>query len=74
MGFNFYNQLYCDTRCPFGLRTSAMICQWTTKTVIPIFTQSVFSADVYLDDFYGAEIPALTETAFAALQSLFLIP
>ena len=51
-----------------------MICQWTTKTVIPIFTQSGFSADVYLDDFYGAEIPALVETAFAALQSLFLIP
>ena len=51
-----------------------MICQRTTKTVIPIFTQSSFSADVYLDDFYGAEIPALVETAFAALQSLFLIP
>ena len=48
-----------------------MICQRTTKTVIHIFTQSGFSADVYLDDFYGAEIPALAETAFAALQSLF---
>ena len=71
LGFNFYNQLYCDTLCPFGLRTSAMICQRTTKTVIHIFTQSGFSADVSLDDFYGAEIPALAETAFAALQSLF---
>lgn len=48
-----------------------MICQRTTKAVIYIFTQSVFSADVYLDDFYGAEVPALAETAFASLQTLF---
>ena len=71
LGFNFDNQFYFDTRCPFGLRTSAMICQRTTKAVIYIFTQSDFSADVYLDDFYGAEVPALANTAFATLQTLF---
>ena len=71
LGFNFDNQFYFDTRCPFSLRTSAMICQRTTKAVIYIFTQSAFSADVYLDDFYGAEVPALANTAFATLQTLF---
>lgn len=49
-----------------------MICQRATKAVIHIFTHSGFSADVYLDDFYDAEIPALADTAFAALQTLFL--
>lgn len=48
-----------------------MICQWTTKAVIYIFTQSGFSADVYLDDFYGAKVLALAHTAFATLQTLF---
>ena len=73
LGFNFDNQFYFDTRCPFSLRTSAMICQRTTKAVIYIFTQSAFSADVYLDDFYGAEVPALANTAFATLHSLGLV-
>ena len=71
LGFNFDNQFYFHTRCPFSLRTSAMICQQTTKAVIYIFTQSDFSADVYLDDFYGAEVPTLANTAFATLQTLF---
>lgn len=42
LGFNFDNQFYFATCCPFGLRTSAMICQRTTKAVIYIFTQSGF--------------------------------
>ena len=50
-----------------------MICQRSTKAVIHIFTQAGFSADVYLDDFYGAERPSLAENAFATLQSIFSI-
>ena len=56
-GFTFNGRLYFDTRCPFGLRTSAMICQRTTSAVICIFTQHGYKADVYLDNFYGAERP-----------------
>ena len=41
------------------------------KAVIYIFRQASFSADVYLDDFYGAECPSLTDNAFATLQSIF---
>ena len=62
--------LYYDTRCPFGLRTSAVICQQTTTAVIYCFTKAVFFADVYLDDFYGAEVPARALHAFQRLKDL----
>lgn len=71
LGFTFNGRLYFDTRCPFGLRTSAMICQRTTSAVIYIFTQRGYTADVYLDDFYGAECPDGAFNAFHELQSLF---
>jgi len=64
LGFHANGQLYFDTRCPFGLRTSAMICQRTTSAVIYISTGQGYTADVYLDDFYGAEDPELAFTAF----------
>ena len=64
LGFHFNNLLYFDTRCPFGLKTSAMICQRTTMAVVHCFTQLGFLADVYLDDFYGADLPARASTAF----------
>ena len=71
LGFSFNGSLYFDTRCPFGLRTSAMICQRTTSAVIYIFTQRGYTADVYLDDFYGAERPDRASHAFRDLQTLF---
>lgn len=70
LGFRFNNLLYFDTRCPFGLKTSAMICQRTTKAVVHCFTQLGFFADVYLDDFYGADSPARASTAFTSLRQL----
>ena len=70
LGFRFNNLLYFDTRCPFGLKTSAMICQRTTKAVVHCFTQLGFLADVYLDDFYGADLPARASTAFTSLKQL----
>ena len=71
LGFLWDQALYFDTRFPFGLRSSAMICQSTTRAVIYIFTQEGFSADAYLDDFYGAEYPSVAPTAFERLQNLF---
>ena len=71
LGVKFKGRLYFDTRCPFGLRTSAMICQRTTSAVIYIFTQRGYTADVYLDDFYGVERPNRASNAFHELQSLF---
>jgi len=71
LGFCFQGRFYFDTHCPFGLRSSAMICQRTTKAVVHIFTGQGFSADVYLDDFYGAEYPSLAFQAFSQLGQLF---
>lgn len=70
LGFFWDQAWYFDTRWPFGLRSSAMICQRTTRAVIYIFTRGG-SADVYLDDFYAAEYPSVTPAAFARLQNLF---
>lgn len=71
LGFCYKGKFYFDTRCPFGLRSSAMICQRTTKAVVHIFTEQGFFADVYLDDFYGAEYPSLAAQAFSCLGQLF---
>ena len=57
LGFCFNNLLSFGTRCPFGLKTSAMICQCTTKAVVHCFTQLGFLAGGYLNDFYGADLP-----------------
>ena len=72
LGFSYQGNFSFDTRCPFSLRTSAMICQQTTKAVVHIFTEQGFSANVYLDDFYSAEYPSLASQAFSRLSHLFL--
>ena len=71
LGFRYQGKFYFDTRCRFGLRSLAMICQRTTKAVVHIFTEQGFLADVYLDDFCGAEYPSLATSAFSQLSQLF---
>ena len=60
--------LYFNTRCPFGVRSSALVCQQTTQAVIHVFTKEGYTANVYLDDFYGAEHPADSHFAFAVSE------
>ena len=69
--FVIKENFFFDTRCPFGLRSSALICQCTTKAVVRIFNTQGFSADVYLDDFYGAKYQSLASQAFSQLSKLF---
>ena len=71
LGFSWDGLLYFDTRCPFGLRSSALGCQRTTRAVINVFTKEGCTADIYLNDFYGAEHPADSYSTFARLQDLF---
>ena len=71
LGFCYQGEFYFDTRCPFGLCSSALICQCTTKAVVHIFKEQEFSADVYLDDLYGAEYQSLASQAFSQLGQLF---
>jgi len=71
LGFSWDGLLYFDTRCPFGVRSSVLVCQRTTRAVIHVFTKEGYTADVYLDDFYGSEHPADSHFAFADVQDLF---
>ena len=70
LGFSVKNQLFFHTRLPFGLRSATMICQRVTKAVIHIMTQEGYLADVYIDDFYGAETPGVAMEAFNRLTTL----
>ncbi|CAH3193854.1 unnamed protein product, partial [Porites evermanni] len=53
------------------LYLSALIFQCPTKAAVHIFPKQGFLADVYLDDFYGAEYPFLAASAFSQLSQLF---
>ena len=71
LGFVVNNQLYFHTRFPFGLRSATMVCQRVTKAVIHILTTEGYLADVYIDDFYGVELPELAGVAFNRMTELF---
>ena len=58
--------LYFDVAPPFGLRSSAMICQRTTSAVTYMFQKMGFQCTNYIDDFGGAELPAHSCAAFNA--------
>ena len=49
-----------------------MICQRSTSAVVQIFTKTGYLVDVYLDDFFGAEISSLAQQAFDQLGDLFI--
>ncbi|RMX40995.1 hypothetical protein pdam_00011601 [Pocillopora damicornis] len=57
--------------CPFGLRSPVLICQRTTRAVIHVFTNGGYTADVYLNNFYGTEHLSTASAAFERLQELF---
>ena len=62
---------FFDTRCPFGLRSPVLICQRTTRAVIHVFTNGGYTADAYLNNFYGTEHLSTASAAFERLQELF---
>ena len=70
LGCHYQGKFYFVTR-PFSLRSSALICQCTTKAVVHISPEQGFLADVYLDDFYDAEYPFLAASVFSQLSQLF---
>ena len=71
LGFVVNNQLYFHTCFPFGLCLVTMVCQRVTKAVIHILTTEGYLADVYIDDFYGVELPELAGVAFNRMTELF---
>ena len=71
LGMCIDGALYFHTCLPFGLRSATLICQRTTKSVVHILNNEGISADVYIDDFYGAESPACSQRSFQRMNSLF---
>ena len=71
LGFVVNNQLYFHMLFPFGLRSAIMVCHRVTKAVIHILNTEGYLADVYIDDFYGIEIPELAGVAFNRMTELF---
>ena len=70
LGYRHNSSLYFDVAPPFGLRSSAMMCQRTTSAVTYMFQKMGFQCTNYIDDFGGAELPAHSCAAFNALNDL----
>ena len=64
-GLSFHSSL------PFGLRSATIICQRTTKSTVYILNKEGISVDVYIDDFYGTDVPSSAESSFLRMDSLF---
>ena len=56
---------------PFGLRSATLSCQRTNKSVVDILQSEHISIDVYIDDFYGAETPDVSDLSFQRVKELF---
>lgn len=70
LGYVHHGSFYFDVAPPFGLRSSAMMCQRTTFAVTYMFQQLGYHCTNYINDFGGAEIPANSVAAFDALTDL----
>lgn len=70
LGYQHRHALYFDVAPPFGLRSSAMMCQNTTSAVTFMYNKLGYSCTNYIDDFGGAETPDKAATAFQALGDL----
>ena len=70
LGFRHHGSFYVDIAPPFGLRSSAMMCQRTTNAVTFMFQELGYHCTNYTDDFGGAETPDKSAAAFQTLGSL----
>ncbi|XP_077998245.1 uncharacterized protein LOC144451315 [Glandiceps talaboti] len=70
LGFHWRDQLYFDTKLPFGLRSSAMACQRCTNALVYIYQKSGFDAINYIDDFASAETTPRAAQAFSTLKNV----
>ena len=71
LGYCHQGYLYFDLAPPFGLCSSAMMCQQTTNAVTYKFRALRYSCTNYIDNFGGAETPDKSTTAFNAFGDLF---
>ena len=71
LGFSHDGKFYADICPPFGLRSSAMMMQRTSKAITYIHALQGFVSEPYIDDFGGAEPDEPTATkALLSLQAI----
>ena len=71
LGFQVDNQIYFHFVLPFGGRSCILCCQRTTKSVVYILEKENISADIYIDNFFGVEMPELADMVFCRIKELF---
>ena len=69
LGYQHRDNLYFDIAPPFGLLSSAMICQTTTSAVTYMWKLG-YCCNNYIDDFGRTETPTKSAAAFLALEDL----
>ena len=70
VGFSFKDVIYFQTRLVFGQRSAVLACQRTNKGAIFAYNTLGFLADMYIDDFFGADIPDRVFVAFIVSNTL----
>ena len=70
LSFSFEEMFYFYIRLVFGQRSAMLACQHTTKGAIFAYNKFRFLADVYIDDFFGADTPDRAFIAFVVLKIL----
>ena len=73
LSFTHDGAFYSDVCPPFGLRSSAMMMQRTSKAISHIHLQRGFISEPYIDDFGGAELTEpIAGDALFTLQDIFV--
>ena len=70
LGFSWRGELFFDVVPPFGMRSSAMMCQRLTNAINYIMQNLNYHTINYLDDFGGADEPQKADKAFETLGRL----
>ena len=63
LGVFWKENMYFDTKVPFGLRTGALAAQRTTNAISHIYRQIGYDSINYIDDFGSAEDPISADNA-----------
>ena len=64
------DDLYFDTKIPFGLRTGAMVAQRTTNAIMYMYINMGYNGVNYFDDIGSAETDDFAESGFQNLKTL----
>ena len=74
LGYQHRDYQHFDIAPPFGLCSSAMMCETTTSAVTYMYKKLGYSCTNCIDDFGGAETPTKSAATFLVLEDLLRDP